>query len=110
MPNSVLFNLLRLLEEEPTSVDAVPIVEEIVVSKDVYRCNITGIALAGCPSAKDVAKIASQKSIDKQEVYESEEEEESTEEENDDEDPKVIAEKRAQREIKLLVSKIKNFK
>lgn len=68
-----------------------------------------GIALAGCPSAKDVAKIASQKSIDKQDAYESEEEEESTEEE-DDEDPKITAEKRAQREIKLLISKIKNFK
>lgn len=70
-----------------------------------------GMALAGCPSAKDVAKIATQKSIDKQDVRsESEEEEESTEEEEEDEDPKAGAEKRAQREIKLLISKIKNFK
>ncbi|XP_018364334.1 PREDICTED: ABC transporter F family member 4 [Trachymyrmex cornetzi] len=69
-----------------------------------------GMALAGCPSAKDVAKIASQKSIDKQDVRSaSEEEEESTEEEEEDEDPKVGAERRAQREIKLLTSKIKNF-
>lgn len=69
-----------------------------------------GMALAGCPSAKDVAKIATQKSIDKQDVHStSEEEEESTEEEEEDENPKVAAEKRAQREIKLLISKIKNF-
>lgn len=67
------------------------------------------MALAGCPSAKDVARIATQKSIDKQDSHStSEEEEESTEEE--DEDPKAAAEKRAQREIKLLTSKIKNFK
>ncbi|XP_050457802.1 DNA ligase 1-like [Cataglyphis hispanica] len=70
-----------------------------------------GMALAGCPSAKDVAKIASQKSIDKQDAPStSEEEEESTEEEEEDENPKAAAEKRAQREIKLLISKIKNFK
>ncbi|KAM0725099.1 Actobindin-B/C [Formica fusca] len=70
-----------------------------------------GMALAGCPSAKDVAKIATQKSIDKQDVHStSEEEEESTEEEEEDENPKAAAEKRAQREIKLLISKIKNFK
>lgn len=70
-----------------------------------------GIALAGCPSAKDVAKIASQKSVDKQDVDStSEEEEESTEEEEEDENPKAAAEKRAQREIKLLITKIKNFK
>ncbi|KAL6259140.1 hypothetical protein P5V15_009062 [Pogonomyrmex californicus] len=69
-----------------------------------------GMALAGCPSAKDVARIASQKSIDKQDVGgTSEEEEESTEEEEED-DPKAGAEKRAQREVKLLISKIKNFK
>ncbi|XP_029160885.1 trichohyalin-like isoform X2 [Nylanderia fulva] len=70
-----------------------------------------GMALAGCPSAKDVAKIATQKSIDKQDVHStSEEEEESTEEEDEDENPKIAAEKRAQREIKLLISKIKSFK
>ncbi|KAG7206878.1 hypothetical protein KM043_000778 [Ampulex compressa] len=72
-----------------------------------------GMALAGCPSAKDVAKIASQKSIDKKEPSESEEEEEeSTEEEEEEEedDPKAIAEKRNQRELKLLITKIRNFK
>lgn len=75
------------------------------------KYNFAGMALAGCPSAKDVAKIASQKSMDKQDVCStSEEEEESTEEEEEDEDPKAAAEKRAQREIKLLISKIKNFK
>lgn len=73
--------------------------------------NFAGMALAGCPSAKDVARIATQKSMDKQDVCStSEEEEESTEEEEEDEDPKAAAEKRAQREIKLLISKIKNFK
>ncbi|XP_070518238.1 calponin homology domain-containing protein DDB_G0272472 isoform X2 [Cardiocondyla obscurior] len=72
--------------------------------------DVTGMALAGCPSAKDVARIATQKSIDKPDVHTSEEEEESTEEEEEDEDPKAAAEKRAQREIKLLTSKIKNFK
>lgn len=70
-----------------------------------------GMALAGCPSAKDVAKIASQKSIDKKEPSESEEEEdESSEEEEEDEDPKAAAEKRLQREIKLLTTKIRNSK
>nr|XP_031834852.1 glutamic acid-rich protein-like isoform X3 [Nomia melanderi] len=70
-----------------------------------------GMALAGCPSAKDVAKVASQKSIDKREPSESEEdEEESTEEEEEDDDPKIAAEKRLQREIKLLSTKIKNSK
>ncbi|XP_033356342.1 glutamic acid-rich protein-like isoform X2 [Bombus vosnesenskii] len=68
-----------------------------------------GMALAGCPSAKDVAKIASQKSIDKREPSESEEEEEESSEEEDDKDPRA-AEKRLQREIKLLITKIKNFK
>ncbi|XP_076641830.1 uncharacterized protein LOC143352822 isoform X2 [Halictus rubicundus] len=70
-----------------------------------------GMALAGCPSAKDVAKIASQKSIDKKEPSESEEEEEeSSEEEEEDDDPKAAAEKRLQREIKLLTTKIRNSK
>nr|XP_033191610.1 trichohyalin-like isoform X2 [Bombus vancouverensis nearcticus] len=68
-----------------------------------------GMALAGCPSAKDVAKIASQKSIDKKEPSESEEEEEESSEEEDDRDPRA-AEKRLQREIKLLITKIKNSK
>lgn len=67
------------------------------------------MALAGCPSAKDVAKIASQKSIDKKEPSESEEEEEESSEEEDDRDPRA-AEKRLQREIKLLITKIKNSK
>ncbi|XP_076176960.1 uncharacterized protein LOC143151559 isoform X2 [Ptiloglossa arizonensis] len=72
-----------------------------------------GMALAGCPSAKDVAKIASQKSLDKKEPSESEEEEEedeSSEEEEDDKDPKAATEKRLQREIKLLTTKIRNCK
>ncbi|XP_017762545.1 PREDICTED: glutamic acid-rich protein isoform X2 [Eufriesea mexicana] len=69
-----------------------------------------GMALAGCPSAKDVAKIASQKSIDKREPSESEEEEEEeSSEEEDDKDPNA-GEKRLQREIKLLTTKIRNFK
>ncbi|XP_015435061.1 PREDICTED: trichohyalin-like isoform X2 [Dufourea novaeangliae] len=69
-----------------------------------------GMALAGCPSAKDVAKVASQKSIDKKEPSESEEEEEESteEEEEEDEDPKAVAEKRLQREVKLLSTKIRN--
>lgn len=78
-----------------------------------------GMALAGCPSAKDVARIASQKSIDKshqsntsETSEEEEEEEESSEEESSDEeeDPKAAEEKRLQRELKLLQSKIKSFK
>ncbi|XP_046740171.1 DNA ligase 1-like isoform X2 [Diprion similis] len=68
-----------------------------------------GMALAGCPSAKDVAKIASQKSVDQPE-YESEEEEEESSEEDEDVDPSVAAEKRVQRELKLLTTKIKTFK
>ncbi|XP_017790610.1 PREDICTED: trichohyalin isoform X3 [Habropoda laboriosa] len=72
--------------------------------------HVSGMALAGCPSAKDVAKIASQKSIDKKEPSESEEEEEEeSEEEEDERDPKA-GEKRLQREIKLLTTKIRNFR
>lgn len=90
-------------------IEAEPIVELAEGWEDVGWYNVAGMALAGCPSAKDVARIATQKSIDKQDVGStSEEEEESTEEE--DEDPKAGAEKRAQREIKLLTTKIKNFK
>lgn len=92
-------------------IEAEPIVELVEDWEDVGWYNVAGMALAGCPSAKDVARIATQKSIDKQDVHStSEEEEESTEEEEEDEDPKAGAEKRAQREIKLLTSKIKNFK
>ncbi|XP_017876831.1 glutamic acid-rich protein [Ceratina calcarata] len=69
-----------------------------------------GMALAGCPSAKDVAKIASQKSVDKREPSESEEEEEEEEESSEEEDEGPKAEKRLQREIKLLTTKIRNFK
>lgn len=104
---------LLCLSEELTPIEAEPIVELAEDWEDVGWYNVAGMALAGCPSAKDVAKIASQKSIDKQDVRStSEEEEESTEEEEEeeDEDPKVGAERRAQREIKLLTSKIKNFK
>jgi len=103
--------LLCLSEEELTPIEAEPIVELAEDWEDLGWYNVAGMALAGCPSAKDVAKIASQKSIDKQDIRSaSEEEEESTEEEEEeDEDPKVAAERRAQREIKLLTSKIKNF-
>lgn len=103
------FSLLCLSEEELTPIE--PIVELVEDWEDLGWYNVAGMALAGCPSAKDIAKIASQKSIDKQDVHSaSEEEEESTEEEEEeDEDPKVGAERRAQREIKLLTSKIKNF-
>ncbi|XP_066590110.1 calponin homology domain-containing protein DDB_G0272472-like isoform X2 [Prorops nasuta] len=72
-----------------------------------------GMALAGCPSAKDVARIATQKSMDKPEPSESEEEEEeetSEESEEEEQDPKAAAEKRLQREVKLLTTKIKTFK
>lgn len=70
------------------------------------------MALAGCPSAKDVAKIATQKSIDKGEKSpsETEEEEESSDEEDEEDDPEAATEKRLQREVKLLATKIKNFK
>lgn len=102
--------MLCLLEEKLTPIEAEPIVELAEDWEDIGWYDITGMALAGCPSAKDVARIASQKSIDKQDVGgTSEEEEESTEEEEED-DPKAGAEKRAQREVKLLISKIKNFK
>lgn len=109
--SSLRFPLLCLSEEELTPIEAEPIVELAEDWEDVGWYNVAGMALAGCPSAKDVARIATQKSIDKQDVRStSEEEEESTEEEEEDEDPKAGAEKRAQREIKLLTSKIKNFK
>ncbi|XP_012266896.2 ABC transporter F family member 4-like isoform X3 [Athalia rosae] len=82
---------------------------EVDESADTSWSNVSGMALAGCPSAKDVAKIASQKSIDQPE-YESEEEEEESSEEEEDVDPKIAAEKRVQRELKLLITKIKTFK
>lgn len=105
---SLRFPLLCLSEEQLTPVEVELIAEDW---EDIGWYNVAGIALAGCPSAKDVARIATQKSIDKQDVHStSEEEEESTEEEEEDEDPKAGAEKRVQREIKLLISKIKNFK
>lgn len=109
--SSLRFFLFCLSEEALTPVEAEPIVELAEEWEDVGWYNVAGMALAGCPSGKDVARMASQKSIDKQDVPgTSEEEEESTEEEEEeDEDPKVGAEKRAQREIKLLISKIKNF-
>lgn len=102
--------MLCLSEEELTPIEAEPIVELAEDWVDVGWYNVTGMALAGCPSAKDVAKIASQKSIDKQDVRSTSEEEEESTEEEEDEDPKAGAEKRAQRELKLLISKIKNFK
>lgn len=105
--------MLYLSEEELAPFEAESIMELAEDWEDIGLgwYNVAGMALAGCPSAKDVARIATQKSIDKQDVRNtSEEEEESTEEEEEDEDPKIGAEKRAQREIKLLTSKIKNFK
>ncbi|KAK2581928.1 hypothetical protein KPH14_002381 [Odynerus spinipes] len=92
--------------------DSKPVVELAEDSTEEGWYNFSGMALAGCPSAKDVARIASQKSMDKQQdATESEEEEEesSEEEEEEEEDPKVSAEKRLQREIKLLSTKVKNF-
>ncbi|XP_050479558.1 glutamic acid-rich protein-like isoform X1 [Bombus huntii] len=89
--------------------EPVPIIELADDGHEAAWYNVSGMALAGCPSAKDVAKIASQKSIDKREPSESEEEEEESLEEEDDKDPRA-AEKRLQREIKLLITKIKNFK
>lgn len=116
MPFFALFFSFRLTEEELESIEIEPIVQLMEDWEDVGygMYDFTGIALAGCPSAKDVVKVATQKSIDKQDRSESEEEEESTEEEDEtedeEEDPKVVAEKRAQREIKFLISKIKSFK
>lgn len=92
--------------------DAEPVIELAYDSDEAAWYNVSGMALAGCPSAKDVAKIASQKSIDKKEPSESEEEEEeeSSEEEDDEKDPEAATEKRLQREIKLMSTKIRNFK
>lgn len=89
-----------------------PIIELADDSEESVWWGFSGMALAGCPSSKDVARIASQKSIDKSNASESEEEEEgSSEEESDeDEDPKAAEEKRLQRELKLLKTKIKSFK
>ena len=100
--------------EEIEEVDD-PIIELADDSEESVWYGFSGMALAGCPSSKDVARIASQKSIDKSNqsnVSESEEEEEeSSEEESDeDEDPKAAEEKRLQRELKLLKTKIKSFK
>ncbi|XP_006622410.1 glutamic acid-rich protein-like isoform X1 [Apis dorsata] len=92
-----------------------PIIELADDGDEAAWYNVSGMALAGCPSAKDVAKIASQKNIDKREPSESDEEEEEEQEEEeesseeDDKDPKA-SEKRLQREIKLLTTKIRNFK
>ncbi|CAD1479816.1 unnamed protein product, partial [Heterotrigona itama] len=73
-----------------------PIIELADDGDEAAWYNVSGMALAGCPSAKDVAKIACQKSIDKREPSESEEEEEesSEEEEEDEEDDPKAAEKR----------------
>ncbi|KAF7378628.1 hypothetical protein HZH66_015415 [Vespula vulgaris] len=93
--------------------DTEPIVELAEDNTEEAWYNFSGMALAGCPSAKDVARIASQKSMDnkQQDMSETEEEEEEEEEstEEEEEDSKASAEKRLQREIKLLSSKVKNF-
>ncbi|KAI4477484.1 hypothetical protein M0804_012601 [Polistes exclamans] len=88
-----------------------PIVELAEDKTEEAWYNFSGMALAGCPSAKDVARIASQKSMEskQQDMSETEEEEEESTEEEEEEDPKVSAEKRLQREIKLLSSKVKTF-
>lgn len=111
--SSLCFSLLYLTEDELASIETEPTVELANGWEDIGCYDVTGIALAGCPSAKDVARIASQKNIVKQDHNTSEEEEESTEEEeeeDEEEDPKATMEKRAQREIKLFTSKIKSFK
>ncbi|XP_051175801.1 uncharacterized protein LOC127290972 isoform X2 [Leptopilina boulardi] len=106
-------------EENNEAYDA--IIELADDSEESFWYGFSGMALAGCPSAKDVARIASQKSIDKsnksnaseseEETEEESEEEESSEEESDEEeDPKAAEEKRLQRELKLLQTKIKSFK
>lgn len=89
-----------------------PIVELAEDSIEVAWWDVSGMALAGCPSAKDVVRIATQKSMEKPEPEESEEEEEETSEEEseEDEDPTVTEEKRQQRELKLMKTKIRNFK
>ncbi|KOX73608.1 hypothetical protein WN51_13685 [Melipona quadrifasciata] len=76
-----------------------PIIELADDGDEAAWYNVSGMALAGCPSAKDVAKIASQKSIDRREPSESEEEEEesSEEEEEDEEDDPKASEKRKER-------------
>ncbi|XP_043685165.1 DNA ligase 1-like isoform X1 [Vespula pensylvanica] len=94
--------------------DTEPIVELAEDNTEEAWYNFSGMALAGCPSAKDVARIASQKSMDNKqqdmsETEEEEEEEEESTEEEEEEDSKASAEKRLQREIKLLSSKVKNF-
>lgn len=90
--------------------EAEPIVELAYDSDEAAWYTVSGMALAGCPSAKDVAKIASQKSIDKREPSESEEEEEESSEEEEETDSEAAAEKRLQREVKLLTTKIKTSK
>ncbi|XP_011503571.1 PREDICTED: FK506-binding protein 5 isoform X1 [Ceratosolen solmsi marchali] len=70
-----------------------------------------GMALGGCPSAKDIAKIASQKSMDRPEHDESETNDNDTsEEESEEDDPQIAEEKRQQKEIKQMKTKIKNFR
>lgn len=59
--SSLRFPLLCLSEKELTPVEAEPIVELAEDWEDVGWYNVAGIALAGCPSAKDVARIATQK-------------------------------------------------
>lgn len=100
----LLYQMLWGLEQE---LEPEPVIELADDYDEAVWYAVSGMALAGCPSAKDVAKIASQKSIDKKEPSESEEEEEEeSSEEEDEKDPKA-AEKRLQREIKLLTTKIK---
>ncbi|CAK9819347.1 hypothetical protein ANTPLA_LOCUS10202 [Anthophora plagiata] len=108
-----MYSTLERRMKAEQELEAEPIIELADEEDEAVWYHVSGMALAGCPSAKDVAKIASQKSIDKKEPSESEEEEEEeeeeSEEEEDEKDPKA-AEKRLQREIKLLTTKIRNFR
>lgn len=70
--------MLCELEQE---LEPEPIIELADDGDEAAWYNVSGMALAGCPSAKDVAKIASQKSIDKKEPSENDDEEEEEEEE-----------------------------
>lgn len=102
-----------MLRFEEYSVEREPIVELPEETEEVWY-QFSGMALAGCPSAKDVARIATQKSIDKstkpsESESEEEESEEESSEEEEDVDPKVAEERRIQKDLKLLQSKIKTF-
>ena len=106
-----VFFFNKTLVEYWECIESEPIILFPDENVDASWYDVSGMALAGCPSAKDVARIASQKSIDKGgNQSEEEEEEESSEDEEEEEDSEAAAEKRLQREFKLLKTKIKNLK